>query len=111
MERGRERCDREFVERLPEEAALVRDGTDDLVGNTGDAQLSADGIQVREEPLAHLLTDHDDGCTELELLRRDGSARCEVVLLDYEVVAVDRVCFHSLWALGVLRRRHGHVLT
>ena len=67
------------------------------------------GLRFGKKNFADFVADHDDRRAELVFLRRDRAARGEVVLLDREVVAVDRVRV-DLPRPRVRRRRHRVVL-
>src|SRR6478735_9419974 len=67
------------------------DHTDDLIRNSADPKLVAERGEAGIEELRHFVADDDDGRAELDLLWREGATAAQVVLLDGEVVALDRV--------------------
>ena len=54
VQRGVERRDRELVERLAEQRALVLDHADDLIRNAADAELAPDGVRGSERSTSRL---------------------------------------------------------
>src|SRR4051812_41718041 len=96
MERRVEWRDGQLVERLSKQRSLMLDDADDLIRNAANTELAPDGIQIREEKVRDLVADDDDRRAELVFLRHDRSPGLEIVFLDREILAVDRMNLDAL---------------
>ena len=97
MQRRVVRRDGDAIERESEHRALLLEHADDRVGHALDLELAPEWIQIGEEVLRHFVTDYDYGRAQRGFLRSKCSPDTNIVLLDGEVVAVDRVRFNLLW--------------
>ena len=88
--------DGDAIERESEYRTLLFQHADDGVRHALHPELASQRVEIGEEVLGDLVTDYDDGRTQRGFLRGERASKANVVFLDCEVVAVDRVRFHLL---------------